>query len=326
MRGEDCRRAEPSSLLKRLEIMMKADSERKANHIAVCVCTYKRPQMLQRLLDDLSVQETAGAFEFSIVVVDNDPSQSAEPVASAFATRSIVPITYAVEPRQGICGVRNRAIECATGNFIAFIDDDEFPDRRWLLELFRTCNVDGVDGVLGPVLRHFDEKPPQWVIKGNFERRPRHATGFVIDWREGRTGNVLLKRGSLESGEPPFDTNFHRGGDVDFFRRMTAKGRVFIWCDEAIVHESVPPSRWTRSFMLKRALLRGSIASRRGPIRLMGIVKSIVAVPAYAVGLPFALVLGQHRFMGLLIRLCNHLGKLLAIIGVKPVKSLYVTD
>ena len=128
--------------------MMKANSERKANHIAVCVCTYKRPQMLQRLLDDLSVQETGGAFEFSIVVGDNDPSQSAEPVVSAFATRSSIPVTYAVEPRQGICRIRNRAIEYATGNFIAFIDDDEFPDRRWLLELFRTCNVDGVDGVL----------------------------------------------------------------------------------------------------------------------------------------------------------------------------------
>jgi glycosyltransferase involved in cell wall biosynthesis len=309
-----------------VEIMMKADSERKANHIAVCVCTYKRPEMLQRLLDDLSVQETGGAFEFSIVVMDNDPSRSAEPVVSAFSTRSTVPVTYGAEPRQGICLVRNRAIEHAAGDFIAFIDDDEFPDRRWLLELFRTCNVDGVDGVLGPVLRHFDETPPQWVIKGNFERRPRHATGFVIDWREGRTGNVLLKRSAFEPGEPPFDTNFHRGGDVDFFRRMTAKGRVFIWCDEAVVYEVVPPARWTRSFMLKRALLRGSIASRRGPLRLSSIGKSMLAVPAYAVGLPFALVLGQHRFMGLLIRLCNHLGKLLALIGIKPVKSLYVTD
>jgi len=211
VRGEDCETARLSSPLTRVEMMMKADSSQKANHIAVCVCTYKRPQMLQRLLDDLSVQEADGTFEFSIVVADNDPSQSAEPVVSAFATRSSVPITYAVEPQQGICRVRNRAIEYATGNFIAFIDDDEFPDRRWLLELFRTCNVDGVDGVLGPVLRHFDETPPQWVIKGNFERRPRHATGFVVDWREGRTGNVLLKRGALEPGEPPFDTNFHRG-------------------------------------------------------------------------------------------------------------------
>src|SRR5438270_949128 len=115
--------------------MIKTDSERKANHIAVCVCTYKRPQMLQRLLNDVSVQETDGAFEFSIVVIDNDASQSAEPVVSAFAKKASIPVTYGAEPRQGICLVRNRAIEHAAGDFIAFIDDDEFPDRRWLLEL-----------------------------------------------------------------------------------------------------------------------------------------------------------------------------------------------
>jgi glycosyltransferase involved in cell wall biosynthesis len=233
-----------------------------SSHIAVCLCTYKRPQMLKRLLDDLSDQETHGAFTFSIVVADNDQSQSAEAVVSAFATRSSVPVTYCVEPRQGICFARNRAIEHATGNFVAFIDDDEFPARCWLLELFRACSADGVDGVLGPVLRHFDETPPQWLIKGNFYKRPRHSTGFVIHWREGRTGNVLLKRRVFEPDEPPFDPNFHRGGDVDFFRRMTEKGRIFIWCDEAVVYEVVPPVRWTRSFMLKRAKQHWKINGR----------------------------------------------------------------
>ncbi len=297
-----------------------------SSHIAVCLCTYKRPQMLKRLLDDLSDQETHGAFTFSIVVADNDQSQSAEAVVSAFATRSSVPVTYCVEPRQGICFARNRAIEHATGNFVAFIDDDEFPARCWLLELFRACSADGVDGVLGPVLRHFDETPPQWLIKGNFYKRPRHSTGFVIHWREGRTGNVLLKRRVFEPDEPPFDPNFHRGGDVDFFRRMTEKGRIFIWCDEAVVYEVVPPVRWTRSFMLKRALLRGTIASRRGPLRLSSIGRSMVAVPAYVFALPFAFVLGQHRFMDLLIRLCDHIGKLSALMGYKPLKNEYVTD
>src|ERR1039457_4674144 len=143
---------------------MKTDSERNCDQITVCVCTYKRRQMLKRLLDDLANQETGEAFMFSIVVVDNDPSQSAEPIVSAFATRSSFPVTYYVEPRQGICLVRNRAVEHAVGNFVAFIDDDEFPVRSWLLELFRACNADGVEGVLGPVLRHFDETPPQWLI------------------------------------------------------------------------------------------------------------------------------------------------------------------
>ena len=37
-------------------------------------------------------------------------------------------------------------------------------------------------------------------------------------------------------------------------------------------------------------------------------------------------VLGQHRFMSLLVRLCDHLGKILAVIGINPVKGPYITE
>lgn len=298
----------------------------KQTHVSVCICTYKRPNLLARLLKELGQQDTEALFTYSIVVADNDELRSGEAVVSAFAATSTIPVTYCVEPQRSICLARNKAVANATGDLIAFIDDDEFPANRWLLNLLRAADNDGVEGVLGPVKRHFDEQPPKWVIKGKFYERPTHPTGFVIDWREGRTGNVLLKRRVFESGEPPFSPKYHRGGDVDFFRRMIEKGYVFIWCDEAVVYEVVPPVRWTRTFMLKRALLRGTIDLKRQPSRLRCIAKSILAVPAYAVALPFALVLGHHRFMNLLVKLCDHLGKLMAFVGIKPVKNRYVTD
>jgi succinoglycan biosynthesis protein ExoM len=295
-------------------------------HISVCVCTYKRPQFLKRLLGELVGQDTGGLFTYSVVVVDNDRLRSAEAGVLDFTATSPVPVSYCVEPMQNICLARNRAIENATGNLIAFVDDDEFPDKRWLLMLYRAAEKDGVDGVLGPVKSYFDEKPPDWVIKGKFYDRPSHSTGFVIDWTEGRTGNVLLKRQLFSAGEPPFNPEFHRGGDTDFFRRMIQQGHVFIWCDEAVVYEVVPPVRWTRSFMLKRALLRGSITLKNPTFGLRSVAKSVLAASSYAVALPFALLLGHHRFMNVLVRLCDHLGKILAFVGINPTKSPYVTD
>ena len=44
------------------------------DHICVCVCTYKRPAGLERLLEKLRLQDTKGLFDFSVVVVDNDRS------------------------------------------------------------------------------------------------------------------------------------------------------------------------------------------------------------------------------------------------------------
>ena len=183
-----------------------------------------------------------------------------------------------------------------------------------------------MDGVLGPVKCHFDEAPPQWVIKGKFYDRPTYPTGYVIDWTKGRTGNVLLKRDVFAGSEAPFSPDFHRAGDQDFFRRMIAKGHVFVWCDEAAAYEVIPPVRWTRTFMLRRALLRGTIGMQhpRGRARRVG--KALIAVPLYALALPFALLLGHHRFMGLLVRLFDHLASLLTLVGLKPVKNQLLTD
>jgi succinoglycan biosynthesis protein ExoM len=295
-------------------------------HISVCLCTYKRLPFLKRLLQKLAEQETDGLFTYSVVVVDNDCQRSAESAVAEFAAASSVPISYHVEPRQNICLARNKAIEQAPGDFIAFIDDDEFPEKRWLVALFQAGRKDGIAGVLGPVLSYFDDQPPKWVIKCGFYDRPTHPTGFVIDWREGRTGNVLLKKQDLDPGEPPFNPKYHRGGDTDFFRRMIEDGRVFIWCDEAVVYESIPPVRWTRSFMLKRALLRGSITLQSPTFGPGSVVKSIIAVAVYTAVLPFAVVCGHHRFMNILVRLCDHLGKLLAVVGISPVNNPYVTD
>jgi glycosyltransferase involved in cell wall biosynthesis len=295
-------------------------------HIGVCICTYKRPELLKRLLVALASQETDGLFTYSIVVVDNDKARSAEPVVSDFITASLVPVTYDVEPVQNICLARNRAIANASGEFIAFIDDDEFPEKQWLLRLYKAAAPEEVSGVLGPVRSHFDEKPPDWVIGSRFFDRPGHPTGYVIDCAEGRTGNVLLKRSILIPGEPPFDPRFHRGGDTDFFLRMYKKGCTFIWCDEAVVYEVVPPSRWTREFMLKRALLRGSLTLKNHGFTSRSVLKSVVAAAIYSAALPFAFLLGQGKFMDLLVRLCDHLGKILAFVGIKPVQSPFVTD
>jgi succinoglycan biosynthesis protein ExoM len=297
-----------------------------AKLISVCICTYKRPQLLKRLLKELRGLETNGLFNYSIVVVDNDHLRSAEPVVSEFAATSTIAINYCVEPQQNISLARNKAIENTDGEFIAFIDDDEFPTQRWLLTLFNALHRYGVDGVLGPVKPHFDDEPPDWVVNGKFYDRPSYPTGFVIDWRKGRTGNVLLKKQILTSTPQLFRPEFRTGEDQDFFRRLIEKGHVFVWCHEALAYEVVPPTRWGRAFMLRRALLRGANSRLHTTFGARDVLNSIIAIPAYTLALPFALVSGRGRYMTLLVKLCDHLGRLLALLGINPIREQYVTE
>jgi succinoglycan biosynthesis protein ExoM len=295
-------------------------------HISVCICTYKRPHLLRRLLEELSGQDTNGLFTFSIVVADNDHDRSAEGVVAKFAAVTTVSIKYCVEPEQNIALARNKAIANATGDFVALLDDDEFPIRSWLLTLFTTCNECNVDGVLGPVKPYYDRQTPTWVVKGKFYERPTYPTGAVVKWRNARTGNVLLKRKIFATCVEPFRREFRNGEDQDFFRRMIESGHVFIWCDEAVAYEVIPPIRWKRSVMLRRALLRGTSTALHPTVGAFATAKSIIAVAVYAVALPFAALAGHHRFMRLLVRLCDHLGKLLALLGINVIREPYVTE
>jgi succinoglycan biosynthesis protein ExoM len=295
-------------------------------HISVCVCTYKRPKLLKRSLEAVCGQETGGLFTYSIVVVDNDRAESAHAVVSAATVGSAVSLKYCVESRQNIALARNKAVENTTGDFVAFLDDDEVPIREWLSTLFHACNKYNVDGVLGPVKPHFDKEAPKWVVEGDFYNRPTYPTGFVIDWRKGRTGNTLLRKQVFTVGEEPFRPEFRVGEDQDFFRRMIEKGHIFSWCDEAVVYEVIPPIRWKRTFMLKRALLRGASSLLHPTFGALDVTKSIIAVPAYAAVLPLSLLLGQRRFMTYSIKLFDHLGKLLALLGIRPVRGAYVTE
>jgi len=152
-------------------------------HISVCVCTFKRPDLLQRLFDSLRDQRTDGLFTYSIVVTDNDRAESAKATVEAFAASSGIEAKYGMEPTPNIALARNLVVRNARGEYLAFIDDDEFPNDDWLLVMLKACQKYNVAGVLAPVLPHFETKPPTWLVRGGFYDRLRHETGFVMSWQ-----------------------------------------------------------------------------------------------------------------------------------------------
>jgi len=301
------------------------EMDKSQKHVSVCICTYQRPQMLGRLLKELDRQETGGLFTYSIVVADNDRLQSAAQVVSEFAAVSSIPVRYCVQPQQNIALTRNMALRNASGDYIAFIDDDEFPTGNWLLTLFETSTEYGADGAVGPVKPYFYEKPPKWLVKGGFHERTSYTTGLVIDWRKGRTNNLLFKRAILTPEAQAFRPEFLIGEDQDFFRRMIERGHSFVWSNEAVVYEVIPQSRWKRSFLLRKALFQGALDPAHPDVGLRNIAKSVIAVPSYSAALPFALFAGHHIFMTVLVRLFYHIGKLLGVLRIRPIKGAYVT-
>jgi succinoglycan biosynthesis protein ExoM len=293
-------------------------------HITVCICTFKRPEMLTRLLEELQGQKTEGLFTYSIVVVDNDERESARQTVESFKTKGGISTQYYVESEQNIALARNKAVQNAHGDYVAFIDDDEFPLKEWLFYLHWAINRYNADGILAPVLPHYEAEPPKWIIKGRLLERECFRSGTILKKPEHtRSGNALLARRVFTQFDKPFDPSYGRTGgeDVDFFRRSIEQGRVFVWCSEACVYETVTTDRLHRIFFIRRALLRGVVNSRRSTLISLSSMKSIVACLVYTACLPFLLLIGQHMFMRYLIKDCDHLGKLLGILRIRVVSA-----
>src|SRR5262249_38007625 len=137
--------------------------------------------------------------------------------------------------------------------------------------------------------------------------------------------NVLLKKELFRDAEP-FNPECLSGEDQDFFRRKTAEGRKFVWCHEAPAYEVVPPVRWKRGFLVRRALFRGIFAQRNHGLQPLRVLQAIVSAPAYAVMLPVAFVVGQASFMTCMFKMSYHAGRLFALCGFNPIRGPYVTD
>lgn len=237
--------------------------------ISVCICTYRRPWLLERLLTALAAQEDLpGAFE--VIVVDNDDEGSANGILAAARHRHPgLALRTAREPRKNIAHARNRSVALAEGAWIAFVDDDEEPGPTWLAALYRTARAFAADGVSAPVVPRVPDGAAGWIVRGRFFERPRHPTGAQVPIGELRTGNLLIRRELLVNPtlgpDGPFDPAFGLSGGEDnhLLGRLASAGACFVWCDDAPVHEVVPEERATLRYLLRNAYRGGHTYARQ---------------------------------------------------------------
>ncbi|MBW2398405.1 MAG: glycosyltransferase family 2 protein, partial [Deltaproteobacteria bacterium] len=285
-----------------------------------CIATFRRPRGLARLLDSLARLVLPEGLVVEIVVVDNDAAGDAQSRALA-ACESARTARWFVEPRQNIALARNRSVSEARGRWIAFIDDDEVADGNWLVEFWKCVERGEGDGFFGPVLPRLEEVATPWLDVETFYSRPRHSSGTRIAVRDASTSNALVRR-SLFAGYR-FDPGWGRTGgeDNEIFDRMLAAGVRLLWCDEAIVCETIPACRHRLGWLTQRAF-RGGVGftrlqrqHRRSGAVWRGLPRALLAHAVLVPLLPLALLAGRPAAARVWLRICTQAGHLWAFAG-----------
>ncbi|MCG6534401.1 MAG: glycosyltransferase family 2 protein [Syntrophales bacterium LBB04] len=120
------------------------ESQENKSQISVVIITFNRAQMLADVLASLTEQKR---LPDEVVVVDNNSRDDTKQVALSFKDR--LNIKYVFEGKQGVSFARNTGIANASGDIIAFIDDDCVAQKEWLYYLELPFLRDPSIGIVG---------------------------------------------------------------------------------------------------------------------------------------------------------------------------------
>jgi glycosyltransferase involved in cell wall biosynthesis len=221
-----------------------------APSISIAICSKDRDDWVDRLLRSLEPFCAAGSDAPEVIVIDNASShERLRDLCLAWTW-----VRYVREPLVGLDFARNRALQEATGEVVAFLDDDVVVDRNWFWALRRAWAENPDAGcVTGLVLPMALETEAQVL----FERRGGFRRGFRpirygpdrfgeahYPFGAGRFGagaNMSLRRRfvldiggfdeALDTGRP-----LPGGGDLDIFYRVLRAGAVLAYDPQIAVH------------------------------------------------------------------------------------------
>lgn len=235
--------------------------------VSVVTPTLNRPDPLRRALRSLTAQHVADGHRLELIVVDNSRDGNARAGVEAIAREAAVPLRYVSEPRPGIAVARNRGVQESSGDWVAFLDDDEEAAPDWVQSLCAAATRSDADAVFGPVVAQPEAETAgvedAAVLLGYFERRrDLQDGGDLTDWYAYLgTNNSMFRRETCLVSPQPFEEALDRIGGEDslLLLQLYRDGRRFAWARGATVTEWVPPRRLTWSYVRRRKMLSGQI-------------------------------------------------------------------
>jgi succinoglycan biosynthesis protein ExoM len=231
--------------------------------VLIAIPTFRRPESLEHLLRALEGLSTSANVTVLVADNDGDVHAGADVCERLRATGYRWLLDSIVVPERGIAQVRNalvaRILTAHTAEFVAMIDDDEWPSPDWLDAFIRVQRATGADALQGSIHRVFENDPGAWVAHCDGVTDVVRPTG-PVEMLQG-AGNLFIRRALLEKLSAPwFDTSFNTTGgeDADFLMRLKEHGAHFAWADEAVAFDRVPASRANLKWALKRAYSVGN--------------------------------------------------------------------
>jgi len=233
--------------------------------LTASICTYNREKYLPQIFESIRKQ-TLSADLFEVILINNNSPGNTKELCDAFKSGNPdINFRYFEEFQQGLSYARNRSINEARCNFIAFLDDDAFIDQDYFkIVVDKFEENPNLSALGGKILLHYEDEIPSWETKylnsilGYFDIGDKEK--FLKHPQYPRGSNMAF-RISLFEKIGQFDTDFGRTGgnmmggeEKELFNRIYKNGSLVKYVPNAVVYHCVPIERTTTKFVKIQAI------------------------------------------------------------------------
>lgn len=235
--------------------------------VSIVICTYNRADLLQITLDSLPALAAIDMAE--ILIVDNNSTDHTREISESFALRQagVMRVHYVFEPTQGLSAARNRGIQEAKGDIIAYLDDDAVPCLGWIRTIVDTFDhrhdVYAIGGMIRP---KFESERPAWLIKSlelpyTIVDRGEDVHEYPMS-KHPFGANMAIRKSFHETYLFPTDlgrkgTLLLSGEESWIFEQMQQERKTILYHPSMVVDHFIPDNRLTKDWIKQRYYYQG---------------------------------------------------------------------
>ncbi len=217
---EDFTTRTPAQLIRHLGGFPEVAEVREGPRVSVIVRTRNRPDLLAEALASLAEQTYRNPERVEIVLVNDGGDPPSVP-----ADFPLPVVRVDLDPNRGRAGAAWAGVEAATGEYVAFLDDDDLAAPEHLAALAALVQAPGVRVAYSDAavaVYELDEQAGRWLCR---ERRLPYSRDFdpdilVVD--NYIPFNTLLIERALFAEAGPFDPSLPFFEDWDYLIRLSA--------------------------------------------------------------------------------------------------------
>lgn len=196
------------------------------NAISVIMLTYNRENYITVAIESV-LKQTFTDYEF--IIIDNGSVDRSGIIAEEYAHRDDRIKVIHIESKS-IGAARNIGIQEAAGEYIAFIDDDDFVERDFLEFLYELVQSEDADiSICGATELLMGELRPQCVSEERMVLTAQEAVFELLSRRRIRAGmpTKLIKRKILERF--PFEEECRHEDIRTIYKYLSVANKVVVW-------------------------------------------------------------------------------------------------